>query len=91
MTDGSSNTVLVVECGKSAAEVWTKPADLSTNGEQAVVATRDAVKGITNVVMCDGSVHQLKKVSADVWSRLLNMRDGKVENVEDHAPTIASP
>jgi len=91
ITDGTSNSVLVVECGKAAAEVWTKPADLSTNGEQAVVATRDAVKGITNVVMCDGSVHQLKKVSADVWSRLLNMRDGKVENVEDHAPAIASP
>ncbi len=86
ITDGTSNTVLVVECGSSAAVTWTKPVDLTTEGDQAVEATKDVQSRICNVVMCDGSVHQVKKVSAEVWSRLLNMRDGQVENIEDHGP-----
>ena len=63
ITDGTSNAVMIVECEKQAAEIWTKPADLSTDGEQAVAATKDVQGGATNVVMCDGSVRQLKQLT----------------------------
>ena len=86
INDGTSNAVLVVECGEAAAEIWTKPADLSTNGEQAVEATKDVPGGVTNVVMCDGSVHRVKQIPAEVWSRLLNMRDGQRVDIDDYAP-----
>ncbi|HUY88637.1 MAG TPA: DUF1559 domain-containing protein [Pirellulales bacterium] len=77
VTDGTSNTILVVESDAEHAVVWTKPDDLPYDAEQPVKGFGFDENGMVPTLFCDGSVRMLKKsLEAETWRRLLLRNDG---------------
>jgi hypothetical protein len=79
MTDGTSNTIIVVEALPEAAVVWTKPDDLVIE-EKAPLAGLASEKSPTfNTLFGDGSVRAISRtIDAQVFWNLLRMNDGNV-------------
>ncbi len=85
ITDGTSNTIMIVDAGDQAAVVWTKPDDWEINDA-------DPVKGLfghhsdgTNVCFADGGVRFLKaSVNPMVLLSLLTKNGGEVINSDDY-------
>jgi hypothetical protein len=57
ITDGTSNTLMVVEAGE--AVIWSKPGDLAYDANAPLPKLGGLFPGIANVAMCDGSVFTL--------------------------------
>lgn len=77
ITDGTSNTIMVVEADPQEAMVWTQPDDLPIDPEKPMVGLGGLQKGGFNALYCDGSVHFLKTtIAAETLRRLFNPRDG---------------
>jgi hypothetical protein len=57
-TDGTSNTVLLIEAG--APVPWTKPEDLVYDPDQPLPELGGALKGSMSFALADGSVHTLR-------------------------------
>jgi hypothetical protein len=60
-TDGTSNTILIVEADDAHAVPWTKPEDLKIDREHPERGLGGHFHGGSLVAMGDGSVHFLKK------------------------------
>jgi hypothetical protein len=79
ISDGSSNTVLIVEVNAESAVPWTKPDDLPNDaGDVSKV-----IEGIRNgnkylVAMCDGSVHMLQSENVELLKSMLTKNGGEV-------------
>ncbi len=58
ITDGTSNTIMIVEAADSHAVIWTKPDDLDVNAKNSVAGLKDGRRSFP-VAMADGSVRQL--------------------------------
>ena len=79
ITDGTSNTILIVEANTDHAVIWTKPSDLP-------VDFKDPTNGLTGqaddrfrAVFADGSAHAIQiSVPAETLRRLMQMNDGEV-------------
>jgi hypothetical protein len=85
ITDGTSNTLMVVEAAKPV--VWTKPDDLEFNGKN-VPALGGLFDGKFHATMCDGSVHRFKKdVNAQTLSALITPNGGEVVDTKDALDT----
>jgi hypothetical protein len=78
ITDGTSNTILVVEASDEKAVVWTKPDDFECNAA-------DPLGGLTGLraagflaTFCDGSVRSIaQSVDKETLTRLILRNDGK--------------
>lgn len=55
-TDGTSNTILMVEAHRDAAVIWTKPDDLVVDFKNPLKNLKSALVGGFHVLLCDGSV-----------------------------------
>ena len=78
VTDGTSNTILVVESDAEHSVVWTKPDDLLYNAEQPATGFGFDADGRIATLFCDGSVRKLKQsLDVEMWRRLLLRNDGK--------------
>ena len=77
--DGTSNTILLVECDDQHAPIWTKPDDLPYDpNNPANGLGRMFGPGGFHATFCDGSVRLISpKVSAETLRRLFNKDDGK--------------
>lgn len=64
ITDGTSNTVLLLEVDDDHAVIWTKPADLPYDLEQPTKGLGGLYKDVFVAVFCDGAGHFLS-VDAD--------------------------
>lgn len=80
VTDGSSNTILVVEAGADKAVVWTKPDDLKFDAAEPVASFGELKDGKLFVVMMDGAarVISLKDIAADTIKALVTFAGGEV-------------
>jgi RNA polymerase sigma factor (sigma-70 family) len=58
VTDGTSNTLLVVEAGRPVP--WTKPEDLPYDPDKPLPRLGGAFPGIIHALFADGSVHTLR-------------------------------
>jgi len=59
ITDGTSNTALVLEAGE--AVVWSKPADLPFDAKKPLPKLGAPFNGQCHVLLCDGAVIRLKR------------------------------
>jgi hypothetical protein len=78
ITDGTTNTILIVDADEAHAVVWTKPDDLNVDGvdaKQAVFGTR---KDGVLCTFADGHVQRLDpKITADLVHALLTRNGGE--------------
>jgi hypothetical protein len=79
ITDGTSNTILVVEADDSKAVPWTKPDDLDYDDKDPAAGLGGLFKSGFNAVLCDGSSRFLPStIKAETLRRLFNRHDGEV-------------
>ncbi len=77
ITDGTSNTIMVIDTGDDHAVVWTKPEDWEVDPEPKTEGIfKSHLDRGTNVVMADGSVRFLRETIAPATLRLLLTRAG---------------
>ena len=80
VTDGTSNTIMVVEAGDANAVVWTKPDDWETDPEPKTAAVFSSHKGAdangSNFGFADGSVRFLGETIKPATLRALLTRNG---------------
>ncbi|WP_437230262.1 DUF1559 domain-containing protein [Planctomicrobium sp. SH661] len=81
VTDGTSNTLALVEAGPNKAETWTKPTGLQFNPTNAAETFGDVDEQFV-AAMLDGSVVQVP-VNLPSLARLIQHRDGAVIPSED--------
>ena len=85
VTDGLSNTAMIVEVADDAAVIWTKPDDFIPNEKdpfKGVGFVRNGGAELVTVGMADGSVKSLTRtVSAKVWLLLLDKADGMAVDI----------
>ncbi|HMP68540.1 MAG TPA: DUF1559 domain-containing protein [Pirellulaceae bacterium] len=82
ITDGLSNTLMLVEVNDTLAVPWTKPDD-GINTDSLELETLEHFFGLypngTNVAFCDGSTRFLSShLRLDLWIHLLKRNDGHV-------------
>ncbi len=77
ITDGTSNTLMVVEAGDAVP--WTKPEDLPYDSEKPLPKLGGPRAGDFNAAWCDGSVRLIKKtIDPKVLHLLIQRNDGMV-------------
>ncbi len=79
ITDGSSNTIFLMETSDELAVEWTKP-DEGINPDQFERAKLfGAYPGGTNIGRCDGSIHFLSdKTETEKLQHMMKMNDGNI-------------
>jgi len=78
-TDGLSNTLLVVQAGPDAAEVWTKPGGLDYDPKDPIKALGKLTEDMFLILMADGSVRRVAKdIDPETLRLLIQHRDGQI-------------
>ena len=75
-TDGTANTIMVVEVDDAKAVPWTKPEDFPHNKEQPMAGLGGLWDGGFLAGMCDGSVRFIRTAIAPDMLNALFTRDG---------------
>ncbi len=79
ITDGTSNTIMLVEANDSKAVPWMKPDDLTYDEKNPSAGLGGLFSGGFNAAFCDGSVRFIRgTVDAETLRRLFNIHDGQV-------------
>jgi hypothetical protein len=77
ITDGTSNTIAVVEALPKAAVTWSKPDDMVIDPRDPAAWLRSPNEGGFSAALCDGSVRFIKvTLDATTLLRLFQMDDG---------------
>lgn len=77
ITDGTSNTIMVVEAAQEVP--WTKPDELAFDSQKALPKLGGQFPGRFMVAMCDGSVRMVRlKVSEDTLKAVITYQGGEV-------------
>ena len=86
ITDGTSNTIMILEADHDRAVVWTEPADLTIDWDQ--VQDGLAVDGAGfHATFCDGSAHLIRAdIDSSILTRLLKHADGEIIGQYDIHP-----
>jgi hypothetical protein len=79
ITDGTSNTIAVVEVHPKHAVIWTKPDDLVIDPKDPTARLRGQPNDGFTAAICDGSVRFIKAaIDIKTLLRLFQMDDGEV-------------
>ncbi len=78
ITDGTSNTIAVVEAHRAAAVVWTKPDDITIDFKNPIKGLKGARAGGFHALFCDGSVRFISDaIDATVLKALFTRNGGE--------------
>ena len=79
VTDGISNTIMLITVQPEAAVVWTKPEDIEIDPENPKEVLFSKSQTQVPVTFCDSYSHVLsEKVDSDNLRRLLQFADGEI-------------
>jgi hypothetical protein len=82
ITDGLSNTIMVVEAPGTKSVPWTKPVDLTVNTSAPMSDLQGVRPGIFLALFCDGSVQAITfSVDPRMLSALFTINGGEVVNL----------
>jgi hypothetical protein len=85
ITDGSSNTALIVEVNQDAAVPWTKPVDYEYDEKNPMKDVGGLQPGGFIVNFADGSTHFVSsQVDPEVWKNLQTIAGGEVVDHDDY-------
>jgi hypothetical protein len=76
VTDGTSNTIMIVEASDESAVIWTKPDDFVPDSKEAKKGLLGLWKGGFHAGFADGSVRFLDEAIDDQTLRALSTRNG---------------
>ena len=80
ITDGTSQTIALIETGPERAVPWTKPVDLTIDADDPVGSVA-VDKDTFQVVFCDGSVQSISTaISGDIFQWMIQINDGNPIN-----------
>lgn len=83
ITDGTSNTIMMVEAVRDRAVIWSKPDDLKVDAANPLAGLTNARPNGFQALFCDGSVRFIaNNIDPETMRRLLNPRDGKPVNIQ---------
>ena len=78
ITDGTSNTIMVVQAGPDKADIWTKPSGIEFNPEDPKAALGKLTETFL-ILLCDGSARDLSaEIDDAILNRLIQHADGEV-------------
>ncbi|WP_010583692.1 DUF1559 family PulG-like putative transporter [Schlesneria paludicola] len=78
ITDGTSNTIMVVDSNSDTAVAWTRPDDLVIDFKQPLKELSGQADGRIWALFCDGSVRAISdKLDAETMRRLFQINDGE--------------
>jgi hypothetical protein len=78
ITDGMSNTIMLVEVGDARAVPWTKPDDFEYDEKNPKAGLLGLYPGGFNAVFCDGAARFLSStIDSDMLKRLFLRNDGE--------------
>lgn len=81
ITDGTSNTILVIDVDRKHAVIWTKPDDLPVDPKQPQRGVGTQHEGGFWVLFCDGSTHFLSKtITPKTLYGLFTRNGGEIVN-----------
>jgi hypothetical protein len=82
ITDGTSNTLMVIEANADRAVIWTKPDDLEIDPDQPLRGLGQFQRGFFMALFADGSVRPIQNtIDLKTLANLFNRHDGQVVNV----------
>ncbi len=85
ITDGTSNTIAVVEANADRAVIWTKPDDWSPNEKEPLAGLLGFRAGGFLALFADGSVRFLSQsVNPNTFKAMLTRNGGEVINVDEN-------
>jgi prepilin-type processing-associated H-X9-DG protein len=85
ITDGTSNTFMVVEAGEAVP--WTKPADVAFDPKKPLPNLGGIFDSDFNVSFADGSVRYVKKgVKDEILKKYITFNGGEVTDPKDLVP-----
>ena len=78
ITDGMSNTIMIVEANDAKAVPWAKPDDLEYDPKNPAAGLGGLFPGGFNAAFCDGSVRFMSStIDAEILRQLFNRHDGQ--------------
>jgi hypothetical protein len=78
ITDGTSNTILILEVGEDKAVTWTKPDDMDFDPQKPMTGLGTIDPAGILAAFADGSVRMIRKtVDAETFRRLILRNDGQ--------------
>ena len=78
ITDGTSQTILIVEAGPEKAVPWTKPDDMPFDAEKPLASVGTIPPAGINAAFADGSVHLLRaSIKPETFRKLILRNDGQ--------------
>jgi hypothetical protein len=79
ISDGTSNTIMVMEVADEQAVIWTKPDDYSYDLKQPALGLTTPYPNGRLLLFCDGSVHFVTQpLDDEILRRLLGRNDGLI-------------
>jgi hypothetical protein len=85
ITDGTSNTFMLVEAGDAAP--WSKPADVAFDPKKPLPRLGGIFDGDFNVAFMDGSVHFVKKgIKDEILKKYITIAGGELPGEKDLEP-----
>jgi hypothetical protein len=76
VTDGTSNTIFIVDANDEHAVTWTKPDDLKYDSKKPLEGLLGKHPGFFTILMADGSVHHLRDGANENTMRAMFTRNG---------------
>lgn len=83
ITDGTSNTLAIVEASDARAVIWTKPEEFVPDAKDPFKGLLGMYPGGFNAGFCDGSVRFISQsIDLKMLNYLFERDDGNIVNIE---------